>query len=286
MEQHIGTSGYSYDYWGPHPNNPEVKNFYPIKTKTKWLKYYSGYLKSVEINCTRYRKLTPSMCQKWVSQVPENFSITIKASTYITHNKKLCDFDEWWKEFYPCILVLGSRFCTVLFQFPPVFVKSERNIAKLQTMKSIIPSHILCAFEFRDVSWYQSDSVMETLFTGGWTQVILTVPELRQALKFNFGNLPGGTHIGIINPDFVYLRFHGTTNYSSGTYGSARMIQAQELVNNINPKIVCAYFNNVDTWTLRPFNNMEMDYTDGIPVGPQLVPSAIYDAKLLSILLQ
>lgn len=285
MQTHIGTSGYSYGFWGPHPSNPEVKNFYPVKTKTRWLKYYSGQLGSVEINCTRYRKLTPKMCQKWVTQVPDGFSITIKASTYITHNKKLCDFQAWWDEFYPCVTTLGSRFCSVLFQFPPVFKYTEANLKKLQTMKGIIPPGIRCAFEFRDLNWYNSSEVMTKLFKDNWTQVILTVPEIRSQEKYNFGNLPGGTHIGVINPNFVYLRFHGTSNYSSGTYGSDRIMEVLELIKNINPTFLCAYFNNTDTWTLRPFNTMEMDYNDGILVGPQLTPSAIYDAKLLTVLL-
>ena len=127
---------------------------------------------------------------------------------------------------------------------------------------------------------------MTDLFSDNWTQVILTVPELRHQDKFNFGNLPGGIHIGVINPNFIYLRFHGTTDYSSGTYGSGRMLEMLELVNNINPKVLCAYFNNTDSWTLLPFNNLEADYTDGTAVGVQLTPSSIYDAKLLSVFLK
>lgn len=30
MNSYIGTSGYSYPYWGPHPNNTSIKNFINI----------------------------------------------------------------------------------------------------------------------------------------------------------------------------------------------------------------------------------------------------------------
>lgn len=287
MNINIGTSGYSYPYWGPHPTNPDIKNFYTVKTKTKWLEQYGAKLKSVEINCTRYRKLTPKMCKGWIEKVPEDFTITIKASTYITHDKKLCDFKKWWEEFYPCVVVLGNRFCSILFQFPPVFKKTPANLLKLKTVKKIIPSNVKCAFEFRDTSWYDPCEELKKLFVDCWTQVILTVPEIRHQEKFNFGNLPGGTHIGILNPNFTYFRFHGTTDYSSGTYGPNRLIDIIDIINTIDPKCLCAYFNNVDTWTLqRPYDYVEAEYTEATPVGVQLTPSAIYDSNLLGDLLK
>ena len=283
MKKFIGTSGYSYDFWGPVPNVDSIKNFYSIKTKTKWLKCYSEHLKSVEINFTRYRKLTPKMCEKWIKQVPSDFTFTIKASTYITHGKKLLDFKNWWDEFYPCIVALGDRFCSVLFQFHPTFYCTEANIKKLEVVKNIIPPNIKCAFEFRSPCWYQSDKNLD-MFSGNWTQVILFVPEIRHQKKFNFGKLAGGIHIGVINKNFTYLRFHGTVGYSTGTYGEDRMLEVLNLINNINPKTICGYFNNTDTWTLRPGNIMEGNY-GRLPFGKELTPSAIYDSKTLATLL-
>ena len=90
----FGTTGYSYKFWGPAISNcKSVNNYYRKGNyKQSWLKKYSADLQSVEINVTRYRKLTPKMCKTWLSNVPENFIFTIKIGTYITHNKKLCDF--------------------------------------------------------------------------------------------------------------------------------------------------------------------------------------------------
>jgi len=280
MKANVGTSGYTYDFWGPHPTNSDVKNYYPIKTKTKWLEYYSKDLKSVEINCTRYQKITPKMCKGWFDKTPNDFTITIKAPLYITHQKKLCDFQDWWNEFYPCILACGNKFSSILFQFPPTFKKTPSNLTKLQTVKNVIPTNIRCAFEFRDIEWYKPCEITEKLFIEDWCQVILNVPEVRDQ-DTNFGNLPGGIHIGILNPKFVYLRFHGTTGYSCGTYGYDKMYETLEMIKAMEPSYLCAYFNNTDSWTMQPYNVFEADYEAGIPVGIQLTPSAIYDSKIL-----
>lgn len=277
---HIGSSGYSYDYWGSHPKAKEIINFYPDRNKSKRLSHYAQTLKSVEINCTRYRKLTVRMCQKWLKQVPKNFTFAIKASTYITHNKKLNDFQEWWDNFYPCVKTLGNQLSSILFQFPPAFKYTKQNLIKLHNMKRIIPDDIHVALEFRDNKWYTAETSFKSLFTGAWTQVILHVPEVR-GYSMNFGDLAGGWHVGVTNDKFIYIRCHGTWQYSSGTYGPEGLLTLMEHITVNKENTICVYFNNVDTWTMLPEFNREYHYNDKLILGKQMIPSAIFDAKLL-----
>ena len=146
---YVGTSGYAYKFWGdeivPTPIRESVKTFYG-NTRNKLSTYVSkigeptdSYMPSVEINCTRYRKLTPAMCKKWAKDTPDYFKFTVKAPTWITHGKKLIDFEEWWNDdFYPCLEALGDKLVSVLFQFPPRFKYTSKNLEKLQTAVDVI----------------------------------------------------------------------------------------------------------------------------------------------------
>lgn len=288
MDLNIGTSGYNYKFWGPCTVDKSIKtdSYYPTTNSKKWLERYARDLNSVEINCTRYNKLKPESCLNWVRQTPENFTFTIKAPLHITHYKKLNDFSEWWLSFQPCIYALGKKFKCILFQFHPNFKCSEKNIEKLKTVKKVIPVDVKCAFEFRDLAWYNpsppvSADLMD-LFTDNFCQVVLIVPEVRNQDN-NFGNLPGGIHIGITNPSFIYFRFHGTFDYSCGTYAEKldeyiAILESMRDSQKFKRETVCVYFNNTDTWTLLPFSSQEGDFSEGVPYDLAYLPSAIYDA--------
>ena len=298
-----GTSGYSYSYWGPF--NPKINNFY--QSKTHQLPQYSQLLQSVEIVCTKYSKLTPKMCTNWFNITPDNFRFTIKAPTYITHYSKLNNFEQWWNEFLPNIKALDYKFTCLLFQFSPRFMSTTDNIQKLQNVQNIIPNNIDVAFEFRHDSWYQSNIEINKLFqVSNWAFVTLNVPEIKH-LKINFGNLNGGTHYGIppTRDGFKYYRFHGTTNYSDGTYGLDRLLSiinlsndnklsrnssktryitdnSESLKNHSDCRKTLCYFNNVDTWIIPDSElGFEGTYKGRIFPKKHFVPSAIYDAIIL-----
>lgn len=287
MNLNIGTSGYAYKFWGPSALDKSLKtdSYYPNSNTKSWLKKYSTDLKSVEINCTRYAKLKPESCKKWKELTPNDFTFTIKAPTYITHSKKLQDFQKWWDEFKYCIDALGEKFKCILFQFPPTFHCNEKNISKIQNVKKIIPKHIKCAFEFRNMEWF-STSLTEGIFQNNFTQTIVVVPEVRH-LDVNFGNLSGGIHVGEINFEFIYIRFHGTYNYSCGTYDKLLNDYFEIIKELIDKKktTVCVYFNNTDTWTTMPFDLFEGEFSNGIPYGRAYLPSAIYDSMLMQNLM-
>ncbi len=277
MEVHIGTSGYSYKCWGPI--SPDIQNMYTTKTSLSQLRQYASRLSSIEVNCTRYKRLTPETCKKWLTVVPKNFTFTIKAPLYITHAKKLNDFEEWWMEFLPNIKILGSQFTCLLFQFPPMFNASEANIDKLCEIARIVSSDIDMAFEFRHLSWYMINHRVEKLFSlPNWAFVILHLPETR-GFQANFGDLPGGMYYSPYKTKFTYVRFHGTIDYSNGTYSDEYLGQVARASTKQKQLY---YFNNVDTWTN---GVIEGSYYHFILRGV-ILPSAIHNAVRLKLALE
>src|SRR5438270_784988 len=99
---HIGTSGWHYAHWrGP---------FYPDKMPpAKMLRWYAERFDSVEINNTFYALPTATALAAWCRETPPNFCFAVKASRYITHNRKLKDPRETVKKFLSAIRKLKRR---------------------------------------------------------------------------------------------------------------------------------------------------------------------------------
>ncbi len=89
----IGTSGFIYDDW--------KGIFYPENlSKTKWLEYYAKYFNTVELNVTFYRLLKESTFKNWYKRTPKNFIFALKGSRFITHIKKLKNFEKATENFF------------------------------------------------------------------------------------------------------------------------------------------------------------------------------------------
>lgn len=232
----VGTSGYSYDYWGSSKKYPGlIYNFYPEELKsTEFLKYYSIHFRSVEINCTAYRILKPEVCEKWVSQTPEDFTFTLKAPRYITHGKKLSDFKEWLEEsqFQRCIDIFNehNKFGCVLFQFDNKFTPTSKNIEKINNVSKILSQcgKIQCAFEFRNSEWYDSvDQTLDRIFLNQ----AMTICEMHFGGREWFFNEGFSQHQNISllpcmlsKRNFRYVRLHGPDKFCHGSYGYRYLI--------------------------------------------------------------
>ena len=82
MEPCIGTSGWHYGHWR------EV--FYPVDlVSSRWLAFYATHFDYVEINNSFYRFPSQENIRTWLAETPPQFRFALKASRYITHQKKL-----------------------------------------------------------------------------------------------------------------------------------------------------------------------------------------------------
>jgi uncharacterized protein YecE (DUF72 family) len=149
MTIRVGTSGWQYDDWR------EV--FYPAEVPTReWLSYYVTNFDTVEVNATFYRLPTQNVVRQWAQTVPDGFVMTVKASRYLTHIKRLKEPQE------PVARLLdrteplrenGSH-GPVLLQLPPAFPAApDRLEATLAAFAGRLP----IAVEPRDRSWFCKD---------------------------------------------------------------------------------------------------------------------------------
>ena len=89
-----------------------------------------GCLNCIEINSTFYRLPSSKVIENW-RNFPENVSIVIKASRYITHMKRLNDVEQGWKVLWNSIKPLGSKLQAILFQLPPSFTYKDDNMKRI-----------------------------------------------------------------------------------------------------------------------------------------------------------
>src|SRR5690242_19617840 len=143
----IGTSGFHYKHWcGP---------FYPEKfPASKMLGRYLEHFDTVELNNSFYRLPTEDAFRCWRESTPDDFIFAVKASRFITHNKKLKDPENALENLLPRAQVLGPKLGPILFQLPP---KWGVNVERLETLLSLLPKKHRYTFEFRELSWLRDD---------------------------------------------------------------------------------------------------------------------------------
>ena len=218
----IGTSGFHYRHW--------VGPFYPAKTPaSKMLEYYIRHFDTLELNNSFYRLPTIEAFECWRESTPRNFVFAVKASRFITHNKKLKDPENAIENLLPRAEHLQRKLGPILFQLPPKWkVNTERLIALLE----ILPREHRYAFEFRELSWM--------------------TPEVCCILRrFNAAFCIyelAGYHTPLeITADFSYIRLHGPTSGKyQGNYSQSRMEEwarwIEEQAKSL--KAVYVYFDN------------------------------------------
>jgi uncharacterized protein YecE (DUF72 family) len=192
---HIGTSGWYYNHW--------QGAFYPRDLpKNRFLDYYAGQFRTVEINNSFYRLPDKGTLRKWRDHTPDDFIFTVKASRYITHMKKLKDPEKPLHTLLDALKGLGNKLGPVLFQLPS---KWRLNQERFYDFLEALPAGYRYAFEFRDASW-EDEGVLEAMKEIG--------------VSFCIYDLKGRLSPKEITTDFIYVRLHGPREAYKGKYDS------------------------------------------------------------------
>jgi uncharacterized protein YecE (DUF72 family) len=219
-EIRIGTSGYHYKHWiGP---------FYPSKTSPpQMLEHYVHHFDTLELNNSFYRLPTADAFAAWRDATPRNFVFAVKASRFITHNKKLKDPENALDNLLPRAEHLGRKLGPVLFQLPP---RWKVNVARLEALLEILPRKHRYAFEFRETSWMNND-VLRVL--------------RRHNAAFCIYELAGYHSPCEITADFAYIRLHGEGKYQ-GSYSTVRLRRWARQIEQWSCKLkaIYVYFDN------------------------------------------
>ena len=221
MTIHIGCSGWHYLHWRG--------NFYPAETKTAdFLKIYFKHFDTVEINNSFYRLPTENAVNSWQESVPKNFTFSVKASRFITHNKKLKDSGESFQLFFNRIHLLSNKLGPILFQLPP---KWNYNGDRLEEFLAGLPSGNDYVFEFRNYTWMNEEAY--TLLR-------------KYRAGFCIHDMPESATPEVVTSKTAYVRFHGNGEKYSGGYSDDTLETWAEKILVWNEKHikVYVYFNN------------------------------------------
>jgi uncharacterized protein YecE (DUF72 family) len=223
-EIRIGTSGWHYKHW--------VGRFYPEHSSgPAMFRYYIQHFDTVELNNSFYKLPEIATLRSWSAAAPDNFCFALKASRFITHNKKLTDPEAVLQNFLPRAEVLGTKLGPMLFLLPP---RWKLNLGRLDGFLRTLPNCHRYAFEFREPSWHAHD-----------------VYELLRSYNAAFCIYELG---GFLSPievtaDWVYVRLHGPAGKYQGNYNSGALSQWADRIAKwmVRSRAVYIYFDNDDS---------------------------------------
>jgi uncharacterized protein YecE (DUF72 family) len=223
MRVRVGTSGWQYRDWRGV--------LYPEGLpQGRWLEHFARRFETVEVNNTFYNLPKPETFVRWREQTPEGFVVTVKASRYITHIRRLREPADPVERFLSHARGLGRKLGPVLFQLPPRF---RVDVPLLAGFLSVVPRDIRAAFEFRDASW-ESPEVHELLDRAGAALVL--------------ADSPGARVRDVVTGGWGYLRFHrGGHGQAGADYDRDKLRRWADRIAALPAREVFVYFNNDPT---------------------------------------
>lgn len=180
----IGTSGWSYDHWTPV--------LYPRGTPAKArLAHYVDEFDTVELNGSFYRWPADTTFTGWRDQLPEGFTMSVKAHRGLTHFRRLRSPEPWTPRFEQYWQLLGEHNEALLVQLHPAI---ERDDGLLDDFLAQLPRHIRVAMELRHPSWHDP--------------AVFAVLERHHAAYVVMSG-PGLVCKPVTTAELVYVRMHG-----------------------------------------------------------------------------
>lgn len=219
---YIGTSGWSYADW--------KGVFYPLGLPdNEQLIYYSQQFNTVELNSSFYHVPSAKTVARWVEITPADFLFSYKASRYLTHIKKLSDYQDDLKILFNSLENFQNKLGPILFQLPP---KWPLNRERFNSFLHALPSDYQYTFEFRDKSWLCNETY-----------------DLLKKFKVTlcFYDFQGFRAPYEVLSDFIYLRLHGplTIPYE-GHYQKSDLLQYAKQIQiwSKEKNAIFCYFDN------------------------------------------
>jgi len=192
------------------------------------LEYYTRHFDTVELNNSFYKLPNRETLEQWKATVPESFLFAVKASRFITHNKKLKDPRPSIDLLMSRIEVLGKKLGPILFQLPP---RWKKNTERLSEFIQLLPKGQHYTFELREESWMDKD-VYEILSKAN--------------AAFCIYDLGGYQSPKVLTANWAYIRLHGPSEekYNGGYSTKALKAWAKQIREWRDLKDVYIYFDN------------------------------------------
>jgi uncharacterized protein YecE (DUF72 family) len=139
----VGTSGWQYADWKPL--------LYPDVPQRLWLERHAEVFATVEVNNAFYRLPKREVFEAWAARTPDDYVITVKASRFLSHIKRLRDPEEPVARLMDRVAGLGRKLGAVLLQLPPTL---QRDVGLLDRCLGCFPAGTRVAVEPRHDSWW------------------------------------------------------------------------------------------------------------------------------------
>ena len=147
MPVHIGTSGWQYRDWRGR--------FYPPKLPQRlWLEHHAAAFGTVELNNSFYRLPERSAFTDWAARTPDDYVVTVKASRFLSHIKRLQEPAEPVARLMDRVEGLGDKVGAVLLQLPPTL---QLELDRLDACLACFPAGTRIAVEPRHDTWWTPD---------------------------------------------------------------------------------------------------------------------------------
>ena len=140
----IGTSGWQYADWKPL--------LYADVPQRLWLERHAERFPTVEVNNAFYRLPKRETFEAWAQRTPDDYVITVKASRFLTHVKRLKEPQEPVARLMDRVAGLGPKLGAVLLQLPPTL---QRETGLLDACLGCFPTGTRVAVEPRHPSWWE-----------------------------------------------------------------------------------------------------------------------------------
>jgi uncharacterized protein YecE (DUF72 family) len=218
----VGTSGWQYKHW-------RHVYFRRGTPQNRWFEQVMHDFRTVELNVTFYRLPKVEVFVGWYDRSPADAVITVKASRYLTHVKRLRDPQSSVDMLLERIKPLREKLGPILVQLPP---DMQADVDALDTTLRCFPAGMRIAVEPRHDSWWTDD--------------------LRTCLERHDAALCWADRQGAITPlwrtaDWGYLRFHEGQQDRWPFYTDDELDSWADIVTNTFPadsEDVYVYFNN------------------------------------------
>ncbi len=208
--------------------------FYPSEARSAEarLRFFARHFDVVEVDSTYYAIPVMAIAALWAERTPPDFVFHIKAYGPLTGHSvdprtlpkdlqsELAGSERAERHIYirdaSLLLAVAERFKeslqplartaklgVIVFQYPPWFTYSHRNLDYILTCRDImVPFSV--AIEFRHGSWlapHKKDKVFSFLGEHGLTYVVADEPQ--------FGDLRTVPYVPHVTSDTAYFRLHG-----------------------------------------------------------------------------
>jgi uncharacterized protein YecE (DUF72 family) len=199
---HVGTMGWSYDFW--------KGNFYPEGSENMLTEYAKNF-DSVEIDNTFYRIPSRDIVRKWAAETPDDFIFSAKFPRKITHIKMLHDCQEEVEVFVEHMSLLGDKLGPLLIQLPPGFAPDKSGILK-DFLEGLPKGRF--AVEVRNKKWLD-EKFYELLKDNKVALVLLDHPWMPK--------------MNTITADFTYIRWAGDRKKVKGILGKVERDRSEDI---------------------------------------------------------